>query len=127
MASQSPEPPFAFDYPSPPSDTLTELSTPSKSRGTSLSLDGAAENLGREERDGPPPAKKRKITTPKPRTTEILDLNLYGLQREGYDQDNEELQVRRLTRALRNKKKIVVIAGAGISVEAGSKYLQFIR
>lgn len=88
-----------------------------------MSLDGASDALGREERVGPPPAKKRKINPPKPRTTEVLDLNSLGEERDGHDHDNEELQYNRLAKALRNKKKIVVIAGAGISVGAGSKLL----
>ncbi|KAK9425029.1 putative Deacetylase sirtuin-type domain-containing protein [Seiridium unicorne] len=63
--------------------------------------------------DGARPAKRRKIEK-KPRTTEHLDL------RAGYshNEDDEDLVVR-LTSALRQKKKIVVIAGAGISVSAG--------
>lgn len=119
MASTTPEPPFGYGPPTP-SDTQTEMTSPSKSRDSSLSPDGPSSyNLGREEGDGPPPAKRRKINIPKPRTTETLDLNYLGEWREGCDLDNEEVQLRRLTHALRNKKKIVVIAGAGISVGAG--------
>lgn len=124
LASQSPEPPFDYQYPSPPSEILTEPTTPSKSRDTSLGLEGASETGAREERDGPPPAKRRKVTIPKPRTTEILDINrFYGEFCEGSGQSDEDVQAARLIRALRNKKKIVVIAGAGISVEAGSRCL----
>ncbi|ETS87655.1 hypothetical protein PFICI_01483 [Pestalotiopsis fici W106-1] len=63
--------------------------------------------------EGARPAKRRKIEK-KPRTTEYLDL------RAGYDhnEDDEDL-VNRLTSTLRQKKKIVIIAGAGISVSAG--------
>jgi NAD+-dependent protein deacetylase SIR2 len=64
--------------------------------------------------EGARPAKRRKIEK-KPRTTEYLDL------RAGYDhnEDDEDL-VNRLTSTLRQKKKIVIIAGAGISVSSGS-------
>lgn len=86
-----------------------------------MSLDGAS-----DAHDGPPPAKKRKVNPPKPRTTEVLDLNFYGEERHGYDQDHEDTQIRRLTKALRGKKKIVIIAGAGISVRAGSKFQDYI-
>ena len=67
--------------------------------------------------DGPPPAKRRK-TEPKPRTTEHLTLQSPN---ELSPHDDELLD--QLTTALRKKKKIVVIAGAGISVSAGSMYL----
>jgi len=62
--------------------------------------------------DGPPPAKRRKLAPPKPRTTEYVDLERRS--------DEDEVQLDRLLSALRKKKKIVVIAGAGISVSAGS-------
>ena len=67
--------------------------------------------------EGPPPAKRRKVER-KPRTTEHLDL------KAGYtdNQQDEEL-IDRLKSSLSKKKKIVVIAGAGISVSAGSKYM----
>lgn len=66
--------------------------------------------------EGSRPTKRRKIEK-KPRTTEYLDL------RAGYnhDEDDEDL-VDRLTSTLRQKKKIVIIAGAGISVSAGSEF-----
>lgn len=63
--------------------------------------------------DDAPPAKRRKIAERKPRTTEFLDLD----NRD----DSGEAQLDRLLSVLRRKKKIVVIAGAGISVSAGSK------
>lgn len=66
--------------------------------------------------DGPPPAKRRK-TEPKPRTTEHLTL-----QSPTELSPHEEELLDQLTSALRKRKKIVVIAGAGISVSAGSAY-----
>lgn len=63
--------------------------------------------------DDAPPAKRRKVAQPKSRTTETLDL-------EKRD-EAAEAQLDRLLSVLRRKKKIVVIAGAGISVSAGSK------
>ena len=65
--------------------------------------------------DGPPPAKKRKVAAPKERTTEYLDF-----MKEDIAFNEEDVrQLDRLKAALHNKKKIVVIAGAGISVSAG--------
>ncbi|CAN8098787.1 unnamed protein product [Discula destructiva] len=61
--------------------------------------------------DNAPPAKRRKVAQRKPRTTEILDLD----KRD----DVAEAQLDRLLGVLRRRKKIVVIAGAGISVSAG--------
>ncbi|KAI1206460.1 DHS-like NAD/FAD-binding domain-containing protein [Annulohypoxylon truncatum] len=63
--------------------------------------------------DGPPPAKRRRVER-KPRTTEYLDLKAASQQSE-----KDEKLLEQLTGALRKKKKIVVIAGAGISVSAG--------
>ena len=63
--------------------------------------------------DGPPPTKRRRIAAPaRPRTTAYVDLEARG------EEEDESLE--RLMSALRKKKKIVVIAGAGISVSAGS-------
>ena len=99
MRSRSPTPPF--DYPSPDS---------SNSRASSKDR---AMRLGLE-----PPAKRHKITSASGRTTDYLDLN-------SADEDpksDDGLNLQRLLHSLRRKKKIVVIAGAGISVSAGSKY-----
>jgi NAD+-dependent protein deacetylase SIR2 len=64
--------------------------------------------------DGPPPPKRRRVAAPaKPRTTSYIDLESRG--------EDEDENLGRLLSALRKKKKIVVIAGAGISVSAGSK------
>ncbi|KAI0423192.1 DHS-like NAD/FAD-binding domain-containing protein [Xylaria grammica] len=64
--------------------------------------------------DGAPPPKRRRVER-KPRTTEYLDLGAAASEQS--EKDSELL--RQLTHALRKKKKIVVIAGAGISVSAG--------
>ncbi|KAL8387811.1 hypothetical protein RB595_009659 [Gaeumannomyces hyphopodioides] len=68
--------------------------------------------------DGPPPAKRRKVQPsmpkkPRVRTTEYLDL-----EKTSENPEQEELLTRLMT-VLRKKKRIVVIAGAGISVSAG--------
>ncbi|KAF3031964.1 hypothetical protein E8E11_001129 [Didymella keratinophila] len=63
--------------------------------------------------DNPRPAKRRKTSEPKERMAEHLDLS-------GSDVDEDELpQLQRLLSVLHKKRKIVVIAGAGISVSAG--------
>jgi NAD-dependent histone deacetylase SIR2 len=58
-----------------------------------------------------PPTKRRKVE-PKPRTTKHLDLT------PGSHRDHPALDL--LVKTLQKKKKIVVVAGAGISVSAGS-------
>lgn len=63
--------------------------------------------------DEPPPAKRRKLAEPKPRTTQHLDLRL------GEVDASQKSQLDRLLKVLHKKRKIVVIAGAGISVSAG--------
>lgn len=69
------------------------------------------------ELDGPPPPKKRRIAEPKPRTTEYLDLT--NASREYAATQKKQLDM--LLKVLRKRRKIVVVAGAGISVSAGSK------
>ena len=69
--------------------------------------------------DSPPPTKRRRIAAPtKPRTTAYIDLENHG------EQEDDGLE--RLISALRKKRKIVVIAGAGISVSAGSMFSSFL-
>ncbi|KAI1432593.1 DHS-like NAD/FAD-binding domain-containing protein [Xylaria sp. CBS 124048] len=66
--------------------------------------------------DGAPPPKRRRVERErKPRTTQYLDLS--AAASESSELDGELLE--HLTQALRKRKKIVVIAGAGISVSAG--------
>lgn len=114
VLSQSPSPPSpALDaskrYPSPTSSAATSGSaSPIKPSDMSDSTDEI-----RVRTDGPPPSKRRRITAPpKPRTTAYVDLENSGEEEDG--------SLGRLLSALRKKKKIVVIAGAGISVSAGS-------
>lgn len=106
--SKSPTPPC--DYPSP-SLTLSGSRSPSKTRD----VPG-----GVIDQDGPPPKKKRKLAKQKPRTTEYLDLTAVDEGSQGGRGSHGEVQLQRLLKALRTKQKIVVIAGAGISVSAGS-------
>lgn len=108
--SPSPPPAFVFGYPSPSSTQQ------SGSRASSLSRDMTPK---RTATDGPPPPKRRKVE-PKKRTTEYLDLRDSALQSGVKPED--EIQLERLIKALHTKQKIVVIAGAGISVSAGSMF-----
>lgn len=63
--------------------------------------------------EDPRPRKRRKLADPKERTADYLDLSRSEV-------DEEELpQLQRLLNVLHKKRKIVVIAGAGISVSAG--------
>ena len=110
VRSVSPSPPPEFaSYPTPPGSQDTDGdSTPSNQSEVHLASPS----------DGTPPARKRRKIEEKPRTTQHLDLNsppIYiGSQSEPLDL---------LIKTLRKKKKIVVVAGAGISVSAGSELL----
>lgn len=68
-----------------------------------------------EEQDDSQPTKKRKMSQPKPRTTQHLNLESEVLEAD------EKAQLDKLLKVLYKKRKIVVVAGAGISVSAGSK------
>ncbi len=115
VLSQSPSPPspnldLSNRYPSPTSSALPSGSaSPLKPSDMSDSTEEIQVRT-----DGPPPPKRRRIAAPpKPRTTSYIDLETRC------DEVDEHLG--RLMSALR-KKKIVVIAGAGISVSAGSMF-----
>ena len=96
------------DYPSPPSSNVSDTGvSPSKSH----------EALDREE---PPPAKRQKIAKPRELKTEHLDLRRLNDSDDDEHHKIQDAKLRKLMEALRSKRKIVVIAGAGISVSAGS-------
>lgn len=111
-------------YPSPSSSS--PLSTPSKTLGsrspariaapvTSGSVSIGTNMVGNDQQE--PPPKRRRIAGPKERTTEYLDLE--RVRRDhGFDERSQR-NLDRLVGVLRKQKKVVIIAGAGISVSAG--------
>lgn len=64
--------------------------------------------------DYPPAKKRRRNPLPKERTTQYLKLS--------QSSETQKDQARLLVETLRHQKDIVVIAGAGISTSAGSKF-----
>ncbi|KAF2215036.1 hypothetical protein CERZMDRAFT_120503 [Cercospora zeae-maydis SCOH1-5] len=106
--SRSPSPPPSVDnmacasYPSPPASQQT-------SQSGSPAPDGGMSS----DKDGPPPAKRRRISEKTERSTEYLDL------RGSTVPPDQQYQLDRLVNVLHRRQKIVVIAGAGISVSAG--------
>jgi NAD+-dependent protein deacetylase SIR2 len=107
VGSLSPPPPDFDSYPSPPGSQDTDgYLTPSNR--SEIHLPNVAD-------DGPPARKRRKIE-PKPRTTQHVDLNPGSMP---FQNQREPLDL--LIKTLRKRRKIVVIAGAGISVSAGSE------
>ncbi|KAF7594099.1 hypothetical protein BBP40_010097 [Aspergillus hancockii] len=91
----SPTPPPGF-YPSPPPSQDADESSGIRS----------------QDRDDLPPArKKRRVAAPKERRTQRLDLSA--------DYAEQQSQIDLLTETIRRHRKIVVIAGAGISTSAG--------
>ncbi|KAH7414438.1 DHS-like NAD/FAD-binding domain-containing protein [Phaeosphaeria sp. MPI-PUGE-AT-0046c] len=115
LLSRSPSPP-------PPSELGRSFTkprsymSPSSSRRSSTKSSPAPEDMPSppsSNDDGAPPRKKRKLE-PKERAVEHLDLSSCAGSREG-----QQPQLQRLLNVLHKKRKIVVIAGAGISVSAG--------
>jgi NAD-dependent histone deacetylase SIR2 len=108
--------------PSPPSETeqsfakrLSYLS-PSSSRRSSVRASPAPQgpmSPPSSNDDDARPRKRRKLTDPKERTAERLDLSGTEVS------EDQQPQLQRLLNVLHKKRKIVVIAGAGISVSAG--------
>ncbi|KAL4924361.1 putative SIR2 family histone deacetylase (Hst4) [Aspergillus undulatus] len=70
-------------------------------------------SAGQAER--PPARKKRRVAGPKERKTQLLDLT----PRADLAYSEQDAQINLLVNTIRNHRKIVVIAGAGISTSAG--------
>lgn len=107
-ASLSPSPPRDL-YPSPPSSQQTPIKRCASNALESQSTSG--------DDDGLPVAKKRRTMGPGDRSTEYLDLSSGDLSA------SQNKLLNKLLNVLHKKRKIVVIAGAGISVSAGSTCL----
>ncbi|KAL9041850.1 MAG: hypothetical protein Q9180_001005 [Flavoplaca navasiana] len=103
IGSLSPPPPF--DYPSPQSSQET-FSDHSESQQTC--------NKRLHQSTGQEPPKKRRKADPKPRTTQHLDIRSCP----NLSSSDQTCQLDTLYKVLSKRKKIVVIAGAGISVSA---------
>ena len=112
-------------YPSPfSSSDLSSLSSMSSqapsvagspspdAQSAKRSLDEEPEQRDHEQQQAP--KRRRTSKEPKPRTTEYLDLDHPDCETLHAD------QILHLLKYLRNKRKIVVVAGAGISVSSGS-------
>jgi NAD+-dependent protein deacetylase SIR2 len=100
---------LSSDLSSPPSSPIAPpefYPTPTPSQGPDTSAN--------VEEDMPPARKRRKVE-PKPRITQHLDLTSDASQSRYDQQTSLEL----LLKTLRKRRKIVVVAGAGISVSAG--------
>ncbi|RAR06595.1 nad-dependent histone deacetylase sir2 [Stemphylium lycopersici] len=90
--------------------------SPSSSRRSSAKTTPTPEDMPSppsSNDDNPRPAKRRKTAEPKERTAEYLDLSRPDIPFDDLP------QLQRLLTVLHKKRKIVVIAGAGISVSAG--------
>ena len=107
-------PPSVHAYPSPPASQRTsQTGSPAPD-----SMDASTVS----DKDGPPPAKRRRISKePVERTTEYLDM------RSGEVDPAQQLELDRVVKVLHKRQKIVVIAGAGMSVSAGSKLYLIVR
>ena len=103
--SHSARPRPNLSYPSPPASQQTSQSGSPAPDG----MDSAAAT----DKEGPPPAKRRRIS--KERSTEYLDM------RSGDIDPDQRPELDRVLNVLHKRQKIVVIAGAGISVSAGSR------
>ncbi|KAH9865628.1 hypothetical protein J1614_009213 [Plenodomus biglobosus] len=113
---------FLSRSPTPPVEVQRSLAqgrayiSPSSSRRSSTKTSPAPEDMPSPPSSNdecPRPRKRRKLAEPKERTADFLDLS-------GPNIAQDELpQLQRLLTVLHKKRKIVVIAGAGISVSAG--------
>lgn len=92
--------------------------TPPPSQEDTSSKDRESSHKRPQDEGDAPAAKKRRKVEPKPRITQHLNLRS-PLGPAAIGQDS---QLELLLKVLRKRQKIVVIAGAGISVSAGSTY-----
>jgi NAD-dependent histone deacetylase SIR2 len=114
--SRSPTPPV--DYPSPNSSNEADAGQLS---------DCVKRSAPRREGDEPP-AKRQKIQRiekwkGEEKVTEYLNLPALHDSSDEADHKLQDAKLKKLTEILRSKRKIVVIAGAGISVSAGSMFI----
>ncbi|TLD34633.1 DHS-like NAD/FAD-binding domain-containing protein [Venturia nashicola] len=114
VLSHSPSPPpadnYPRDYPSPVSSEDSQLSE----LGSTPSPDDMANTPpSSQNRDNPSPAKKRRLNEPKFKPCEHVDIS------SGELSGDAQIQLERLLKVIHKKRKIVVVAGAGISVSAG--------
>lgn len=98
--------------PTPPPEMKNPYPSPPRSKHSSQSASPSPDDQ-MDASDNPRPAKRRRISEKPSRTTEYLDL------RKGLRPD-EKIQLDRVLNVLHKRQKIVVVAGAGISVSAGS-------
>lgn len=92
-------------YPSPPASQQ-------HSHSGSPSPDAMDAGAG-SDKDGPPTKRRRMTRDPRDRTTEYLDLL------SGKVEASQQEELDRLLHVLHKRQKVVVIAGAGMSVSAG--------
>ncbi|KAG5930191.1 hypothetical protein E4U42_002745 [Claviceps africana] len=113
--SQTPSLPSTPDTLVTAPGTADRYPSPSSTAASGTSETGSSGKQGEPADDSPRPAKKRRVTPPRERTTTYLDL----LKPHEELTHEDSFHMERLLTALRKKKKIVVVAGAGISVSAG--------
>ncbi|KAF1817518.1 DHS-like NAD/FAD-binding domain-containing protein [Eremomyces bilateralis CBS 781.70] len=107
LASRSPSPPPDYSF----HHYLSPMSSQqSSNRGSPTPR---ITNPTTTDAEGPPPPKRRRVAGPKIRETLRLDLSVTPTP------DGQDKPIEALMKLLHGKKKVVVIAGAGISVSAG--------
>ncbi|KAL4865236.1 hypothetical protein BDV12DRAFT_188340 [Aspergillus spectabilis] len=98
------------------SDLSSAPSSPIAPEGFSLpSPDESSASRSQDDDDLPPARKKRRVAGPKERRTQRLDLS----PRARLSLGEQDEQIDLLVNTIRGHRKIVVIAGAGISTSAG--------
>ncbi|KAL4782996.1 putative SIR2 family histone deacetylase [Aspergillus varians] len=98
------------------SDLSSAPSSPIAPEGFFLpSPDDSSAGRSQDDDDLPPARKKRRVAGPKERRTQLLDLTPHSSLSYG----QQESQIDLLVNTIRYHRKIVVIAGAGISTSAG--------
>lgn len=107
---------IASRSPSPPPGYMSPISSQSIESRDSSDESKIKKRSRTEGEENAPVRKKRRTPESKERTRQDLDL------RASEDTTDQDAQLRTLLNVLRKRRKIVVVAGAGISVSAGSEF-----
>lgn len=135
-SSELSQPPSRLSTPSPEDFAMSQTTTPMKldnkrhtqlispprsqdSSRASPCPDAPSSGTSSSAEDGEPPRKRRRVTPTMPRETKRLDLRKVKNAEQKLKDPEQQAELDRLLKALRTKKKVVVVAGAGISVSAG--------
>lgn len=95
--------------------------SPSLKKASKIDVSAKRESSQDDSTEPAPEIKRRKVTKSREMKTEYLDLISLNSSNDELHHKLQDAKLKKLLEVFRAKRKIVVFAGAGISVSAGSK------